>query len=150
MTRLTTLTSQPTPALIEQLAVSPSFGCLTRPAFELSLACVDSSDMAVIYFDIDWMKQANDRYTKEGVNDRIRAAIAFRRDDIGQWFSGDEFVAFLSLEDALGFAQRVQAQLHEQGLSATILIQTSSRDIDQAERTLSACKARGRNRIYVN
>lgn len=136
-------------ATIRKLAINPNFGCLTRNALDIMLEDFDWRDMAIVYLDIDNLKAANDRWGKEEVNRRIRESIEFRATDFSNYFSGDEIVAIVPVNDCLGLVQRVQRELNSRDMSATILILTNSRDIDSAEQTLSNLKYVGKNTIYV-
>ena len=131
-----------TPDIIARLSVNRWFGCLTRNALDLALETTDRAGKAVVYFDIDRLKAANSTYGKEEVSRRIREVFAqMRHDDIilGNWFSGDEFVAIVPMADAIGFAKRMQASLRQQALSATFLVWTHQ-DMDAAERLLTVIK----------
>jgi GGDEF domain-containing protein len=134
---------------IRQLSINKSFGCLTRNAFEFLLDGMDWRNKCILYFDIDNLKTANNEYGKAGVNERIKDSISFRATDIAQWFSGDEFVAVVSIEDVLGFARRIQKELHSRGLSATFIILTNSTDIDRAETLVSEGKRFKKDSIYL-
>lgn len=142
-----------TPAHLDRLILNPWFGTLTRNAFDILLDQIDDwSNRAIVYFDIDGLKQANDRWGKAGSSKRIADALAWRAGDIGCWFSGDEFAAIVPVADALEFAQRIQSELRLQEMSATIVILSSPggrEAIDRAETLVSECKTRARNTIYV-
>lgn len=111
---------------IEQLMFNRSFGVLTREAFRLLITRIPTDSTALVVFDIDNMKAANTKLGKEEVNKRLALAFSFRSGDIllGQTFSGDEFAALIHGDDAEGFALRLQQALHQQGMSATIVIET--------------------------
>lgn len=135
---------------LDRLVYNRWFGCLTRNAFEIQLEQIDWRGKAIVYFDIDNLKLANDSWGKEESSRKIAESIAFRRTDIGQWFSGDEFAAVVSLDDAVGFAKRIQKELTARDMSATFLIATGIRDVDHAERVLSKMKTNvGKARIYI-
>ena len=105
-------------------------GCLTRPALELFLGSINdrlydpSSELVFVGWDIDGMKQANTQYSEPGTNDRLFRSYnpILQHDAIGTVWSGDEYIAVVSSSDAIGFAQRMQDNLHTNGLSATFII----------------------------
>lgn len=105
--------------------INPVFGCLTRAGVEDALKGLDLRDRVIVYLDIDDMKACNARYGMAGVNVKIAAALAaIRKTDIvsGQWFSGDEFIGFVYIVDALAFARRWQAAFKAQGLGCTVVV----------------------------
>src|SRR5690606_22896839 len=71
--------------------------------------------LAVVYMDLDWFKEVNDRLGHSAgdqilsyVGERLRATV--RQGDIAARIGGDEFVVVgevADLEDAERFAQRV-------------------------------------------
>lgn len=139
------------PSIIARLSTNVWFGCLTRQALDLALEATDLTGKAIVYFDIDRLKAANERWGKAESSRRIREALACRAEDVilGNWFSGDEFAAIVPTTDALGFARRIQAELQAREMSATFLVWTR-RDMDAAEIGLAAIKDRGiRAAIYV-
>lgn len=117
-----------------------TFGTLTRQALDIEiLPSIDTSTLALVYFDIDRLRYLNEEYGKAerkqpdqpSVNERIAAAFALMRAEdviIGQWFSGDEFIALVPDQDVLGFTDRLQAQLRANGVTATFLIVTIWQD----------------------
>jgi GGDEF domain-containing protein len=156
-------------ALRAKLAVyqrSPSFGCYTRQALDLDiLPNFDPTGFDLLYFDIDSLTKLNDQYGKAErkhadlacVNERIAASFAAMRSAdiiIGQWFSGDEFIALIPSDDAYGFANRLADVLRSNGVTATmVLITLAGRSIrltiDAADNLTSAAKHIGlRNRIH--
>lgn len=125
------------------LRTNPWFGVLTRNAFDQYLRSVEWTHKAIIYLDVDGLKQANNKWGKEESSRRIRAALSVRSNDIGTWFSGDEFALVVDIHDALGVALRLRDAFHAQNMSATFLIATGGtgpRDIDTAEKMLSMLK----------
>lgn len=112
---------------------------------------IDLSGMSFVYFDLDGMKQANTQYGKAEVNRKIKSAMHFRESDIvvGQVFSGDEFVALVPIQDAYGFARRLQDSLTEHKLSATILV-SNENDIVAGEDKLAKIKDSGFRAIIVD
>ncbi len=122
-------------AIIARRSMSSAFGCLTRSAVEDELTSRDLAGMALVYFDVDNMKTHNAVRGKTGVNLAIAYAIKTRGDDIiiGQWFSGDEFIALVPVDDALGYAQRVQARFADANMSATFVIKTIPDDANVLE-----------------
>jgi GGDEF domain-containing protein len=136
---------------IAQLQRSPVFGCYSRAGIEDVLAGADLSDRAVVYFDIDNMKQANEQHGKTGVNLKIRAALGGVRETdivIGQWFSGDEFIALVTLADAFGFVTHLRAAFIREGLGATFAVLSIADGIEaateRADQLITASKVAGR------
>ena len=149
-------------AKIHRLSISLWFGVLTRQGLDEALADLDVTGLYLVFFDIDRLKQANDRYGKVKSSAYIKASIQPRANDIlgekeriiGQWFSGDEFVGIFTESEVLGYAQRVQRTLHQYQMSATFIILPAThrvnvlRTIDYADAVCQMLKARGvRNRI---
>lgn len=157
-------------ALNAKLAIyqrSVSFGCYTRQALNIDiLPTFDTTGITLVYIDIDGLKQLNDQYGKElridpakpCVNERIATSLAAMRSDdviIGQWFSGDEFIALVPSNDADGYAARLQAALISNGVTATFVILDYNASvplvnaIDKAETICATLKAAGlRNQIH--
>lgn len=111
--------------LIERLSISPVFGCLTRNALDIQLEILDLTDKSIVFFDIDSLKAANVAWGKELVNFKITQSLrAHRFSDlvVGQWFSGDEFVAIVPTGDSVGFAERILKALQFRQMSATFII----------------------------
>lgn len=146
---------------------SPAFGCYTRQALEIDiLPTLNLAGFAIIHIDIDGLSAKNELYGKDqridparaSVNERVSATFASMRNDdtiLGQWFSGDEFIALLAACDACGFASRLQAELNKRDLTATmtILDYTPAIPILEAcgiaDSITAICKAAGlRNRIH--
>jgi GGDEF domain-containing protein len=104
--------------LSQSLMQCPVFGCLTRQGIERRRRKVGN---AVVFADIDKMKEANSLWGYEETNRRIAAAIADLRGDLvmGRWFSGDEFVISCNGQDGDALCQRIQDVFAAQGLSIT-------------------------------
>jgi len=149
--------------------ISEAFGCYTRKALTRDLLpSFDARGFAIVYFDIDGLTQLNNAYGKAErkhpavphVNERIFAAFAAMRTAdvlIGQWFSGDEFVALVPAADAYGFTLRLQAALRANGITATFVLQvynhsiTLRQAIDLADNETSRYKSAGlRDRIHIS
>lgn len=111
-------------AIIERLSVSSAFGCLTRPALDLLLEGMPLDGLAVVFWDIDGLNLKNKQWGKPESSRRIKEAVAARSTDCvaGQVFSGDEFIAFPLVQDAIPMAERIQAHLHSLEMSATFYI----------------------------
>lgn len=115
---------------IHRLSVSLWFGVLTRQGLDEALKDLDVTGLQLVFFDIDRLKQANERYGKIKSSAYIKASIHPRANDIlgekerivGQWFSGDEFIGLFADNEAIGYAQRVQRTLHSYAMSATFII----------------------------
>jgi len=149
---------------VSELSVSPWFGCLTRNALDVAIRAIDTADLWVCFFDIDRLKQANERWGKLTTSNKIAASIKPRSSDllaeyhlpiVGQWFSGDEFVAILPEADVLGYAQRVQKALHSEELSATFVLVSCGYmvntylTINYADKVASYVKADGHRNLIV-
>ena len=146
---------------------SSAFGCYTRAALEIDiLPTFDTTGLTLVFLDIDHLKALNDRYGKAVrknadqlcVNERISAAFAAMRSAdvlIGQWFSGDEFIALVPDIDASGFASRLRFELGLYAITATFVIapiwhtQPLIETINAADNTASWYKAQDkRNSIH--
>lgn len=149
--------------------ISEAFGCYTRKALTRDLLPgFDARGFAIVYLDIDSLTLLNEAYGKAerknadvpSVNERIFASFAAMRSAdvlIGQWFSGDEFVALVPAADAYGFTQRLQAELRANGITATFVLQvydhsiTLREAIDLADNETSKYKLAGlRDRIHIS
>jgi GGDEF domain-containing protein len=126
-------------ALIKVLSVDPAFGVMTRPAIENELRQAGQVARYIVYGDIDQMKQVNDKYTHDGANARIKAALKIRSEDLllkARWFSGDELVFFLVGNDPDGFCNRLRRAFEAEGLSITTTYKIFSGDIQNDVRVL--------------
>lgn len=112
------------PDILHRLAISPVFGVPTRSALEVALLDFDLTGLALVYFDIDQLKQANELWGKVVSSRKIATALHARATDllIGQWFSGDEFLALVPIQDATAYAEVLLASFKAQSMSATIVI----------------------------
>lgn len=114
--------------LITRLSYNRGFGCLTRQALDILLEEMPLEGLAIVYWDIDGLKQKNDPelggWGKEESNRRINDSIQARGTDCvaGQVHSGDEFIAFPPAEDAVSMAQRILERLWQNEMSATFYI----------------------------
>lgn len=117
-------TIQALQAKLAYASYSQHFGCATRQGLELALEDIDLNGRTIIFWDIDGLKAYNARYGLPESNRRIGSALKARAGDVffGQWYSGDEFAAFVPDADAAGFARRLQDGLHAIGISATFVI----------------------------
>src|SRR4051812_411795 len=96
----------------QRLSISKSFGCLNRNGLDEAISDIDLTGFSLVYIDVDDLKLNNRKFGKPGVNTRTKEAIHMRRwydVIIGQWFSGDEFAAFVETEKAFDFALWLQA-----------------------------------------
>ncbi len=108
---------------LRKALTSPWFDCWNRNALDLLIESEQiPANYALVLLDVDKLKQANELYGKEGSSLRIRRSLAREKDKIYCVFSGDEMAAFVPYSDAVGFAQRLQSELHSNGLSATFVI----------------------------
>lgn len=152
---------------IKKYQRSAVFGCYTRQALDLDiLPTFDPAGFDLLYFDIDGLTRLNATYGKAerkiadvpSVNERIAASLAaMRRDDIivGQWFSGDEFIALVPAADLVGFAKRLADVLRSNGITATMTLASIPADlgltlaIDAADTLTAGAKSLGlRDRIH--
>jgi diguanylate cyclase (GGDEF)-like protein len=121
-------------------------GCHRRAAVDEAWPKLDHSKVSVIFFDIDGLNAANDRYGYAGVNKRIAAVwdalrLYIRASDVsGLIQGGDEFIIVAPHADAVGLAVRVQKLLYFVGLSA-------SRAIVYAQADLSAVLAQANDAV---
>jgi len=114
--------------LVELLKWNQELGCYTRQAFE-NVVWPEISSQAVwlVFFDVDGMKELNSRGSWDETSALIKRSIVMRSSDYvaGQVLSGDEFVVAISnnsKRDALdprGLCQRILANFHKEGASAT-------------------------------
>ena len=114
-------------AKCQRLSVSNWFGCLNRNGLDEALAELNLDGLAMVYGDADDLKLANLKWGKVNASARIAQAIkkTIRRAiDIifGQWFSGDEFCAFVPVETAYAFAQHWQSNFKAVDMSISICI----------------------------
>lgn len=150
--------------IVDRLSINPWFNCLTRTALNEVLNTIAVDDLWLCYFDVDRLKHWNDIYGKIAASQNIARSIKPRGEDIlgdgkqpvvGQWFSGDEFLALLPHDNVLGYAQRVQRNLARYKMSATFVLlpanhrSTVFASIDYAEGTTSLIKAKGHRGIIV-
>ena len=110
--------------LIERLSVNQAFGCLTRQALDVLLEVMPLDGLGVVFWDVDYLKQANDRWGKTESSARIKEAIKSRATDCvaGQVWSGDEMIAFPPLAEAEQMAGRLYQAFLAQRMSATFVV----------------------------
>lgn len=143
---------------IARLSTNAIFGCLTRQALDIFLEGFELKGTCAVFWDVDGLKQANERWGKSESSSRIREAIKARITDCvaGQVFSGDEFIAFPPIDDAVDMAWRILERFRTLEMSATFIL-TPPRPGETADELLSrvdeACaerKERGqRNTVHV-
>jgi predicted signal transduction protein with EAL and GGDEF domain len=111
-------------AKCERLSVSRWFGCLNRNGLDEAIAGMDFGGLALVYADVDDLKTANERWGKAQSSARIAQALKMRSNDIlfGQWFSGDEFAAFVPVDEAYAFALRLQENFKKVSMGVSICI----------------------------
>jgi GGDEF domain-containing protein len=138
---------------LERVTTSTWFGCLTRNGVDEVLLSADLTGLSLVYFDLDELKKANDKWGKPESSRRVAEVISQLRSAdiiIGQWFSGDEFLCLVPSSTAAGFAHRCLSLLHEQEMSATFVIvnikaHSNIPKIGEAcDKIVNACKKRGR------
>lgn len=102
---------------------SPWFMCWNNNALRIAIANnAINLTYAAVYLDVDGLKAMNNVHGKLGSSERIRKGIARHSDDIYQTFSGDELIAFVPRDDALGYAQRLIDDMSLHGVKATFVI----------------------------
>jgi len=111
-------------AKCQRLSYSNWFGCLNRNGLDEALAELSLDGLAMVYGDADDLKLANLKWGKPNASARIAQAIKMRETDVicGQWFSGDEFCAFVPVETAYAFAQHWQSNFRVVEMSISICI----------------------------
>jgi two-component system, cell cycle response regulator len=157
-------------------------GCASRRAVmrylaeEMELAQRRESDLAVVLFDLDYLKEINDTYghlagdsVLRTFGDWLHGEGAHRARDCAGRFGGDEFIVVLpetNLEGALRFAERARDYLSgvsfdfggrsvQASLSAGIAawpapsVETLEQLIENADAALYQAKQGGRNRIHL-
>ena len=88
--------------LIKELAWNDDYGCFTRAGFEKVVwDQIAHKARWLIFFDVDFMHELNDRHGYDGVNAIIKKSLPLRESDFkaGQWFSGDEFIVCITDDD---------------------------------------------------
>ena len=142
-----------------------------RLAHEMERSKRSGDSFAVLFLDLDRLKELNDRYGHEHGNtvlrmvaDEIRRTI--RATDLAARYGGDEFVALLTRTDragALRVADAVRERVEQAGrrlgyLSGQITVSIGVAEFDpnapgegalleQADRALYLAKSAGRNNI---
>ena len=111
-------------AKCQRLSVSNWFGCLNRNGLDEAIAELNFDGLCLVYGDVDDLKLANLKWGKVNSSARIAQAIKMRETDVicGQWFSGDEFCAFVPVETAYAFAQHWQSNFRSVDMSISICI----------------------------
>lgn len=111
-------------AKCERLSISRWFGCLNRNGLDEAISGMDFAGLSLVYIDVDDLKLANNRWGKVESSARIAKAIKMRRSDVvfGQWFSGDEFAAFVPNDVAYSFAMHWQQNFKAVDMSISVCI----------------------------
>lgn len=164
-------------AMIEQMQRDSLTGLYNKAATQehirTKLASAPEESFAFLILDIDDFKSVNDRFG-HSAGDTVLAQFAqtvggrFRREDVVGRIGGDEFVAFLPMDDAAS-AEKKAAELVEAlrmdietdtgtcSLSASIgvaFVPDSGRDFEtlyrHADRALYQAKACGKNRYVMD
>lgn len=119
-------------AKCQRLQTSRWFGCLTRNGLDEAITELDLTGLCLVYWDVDDLKRANELWGKPESSARIANAIKMRGSDIicGQYFSGDEFMAFIPVDEALGFVRRLRMNFAAVDMSATYVIAENLTDFD--------------------
>jgi GGDEF domain-containing protein len=111
---------------IAQFSICPTYGILTRQGLDRSWLKLERrfQHLAVIFFDVDHMHKANEKYGYEEVDRRIRQSLNQSRstERVGRWYSGDEIVIICPIAESEVAARRIAAAFAENGLSVTMAI----------------------------
>lgn len=112
------------------LLIDPAYGCLTRHG----LARRWTGTGAILFFDIDGMRELNKRHGYAVVDHRIGGALAAtcRAGEAvaARWASGDELVIWLTDIDLVPLVlPRLHRALAERGLSAMVAAAPAERDL---------------------
>lgn len=98
-------------------------GILTRETFDVELTYIDPTGLALVVWDIDNLKEHNNRHGKLVSTTKMRnGARCSNVEMTAHLWSGDEYASICRMQDAIGLANRVQAGLHIEGMSATFVI----------------------------
>lgn len=129
-------------------------------------------NVAVLFCDIDWFKEVNDRYGHAAGDEVLRVTaerirISIRQDDIAARFGGDEMLVVLAgvrdLAEALRVADKVRSACRDEiGVAGSVLQVTVSigvvlaragQPIDEviadADRAMYEAKQSGRDRVVA-
>ena len=136
---------------VTHLMVDATYGVLTRNGLDLRWRQLgaQADRLEVVFFDLDELHAANERYGYADVDRRIRAALQVRASDlcVARWYSGDELVIVVGAGDGHGAAERILARLRANGLSATFGVVPAQRHLAQAvmaaSRKVQSAKALG-------
>lgn len=109
---------------IEYITHSRWTGLMTRETFDIELRyIVNFNELALVFWDIDELKSANNKYGKVVCSAKMRAGAREAGIElVANVWSGDEFCAIVPMQDALGLANRVQRGLKAEEMSATFVI----------------------------
>jgi GGDEF domain-containing protein len=103
----------------------------------------------VIFFDLDYIHDHNERWGYDVTDNRIRAVMSqINHYWTFRWYSGDEFGLLCAASDAGGFADRVKLLLREQGMTATfgiapIVDDDLEKSLSRAASLVQEAKAKG-------
>ena len=131
---------------VKRISINRWIGIMTREAFEVELEESDLSCKSLVYWDVDGLKEANNKYGKVSSSMRMRQSLDRQADLIGMVFSGDEKLALIDTCEAMEFAKRIQARYRLNELDATFVIRHSWTDVWQAVSEMDdLCNALKRN-----
>jgi GGDEF domain-containing protein len=106
-----------------QLSTCRDFEILSRHGLETAWAKIVGADSwpayDLVFFDLDGLKQLNERIGYVGANNLIRQSFAKMRgtEYLGRWYSGDEFVGIFPASQSKRILQRLIESFAEHNLS---------------------------------
>ncbi len=116
------------------LTTDHSWGVRSQGAWHMRrrwiATCAICRPVDVVHFDVDKLKQYNAELGEEEVNRRLK--IALRKQDIDRLQHGDECVAVVWSREGMSAARTIQGKLHEQGMSATIVVVRRTRKVRES------------------
>lgn len=135
--------------VVDYLYFDRSYGILTRGAIELEIRHSKKELLKyLVYLDIDYLHEFNNKVGHDEANNRIRRALHFRSSDLvicGRWYSGDEIVIIID-GDPLAFCARLGESFSREEMSATTaFVPFSGRileDVKKAKKIVDEKKAK--------
>jgi|GEM_PF-1645838 len=135
------------------------YGVLTRTALEEDWTEQrQTPDLAICFFDIDYLKILNTELGQDETNRRINQAFSVARSNelikLGRFFSGDEFLILAPKNQIVAACDRVMAALGDHGISATAVVvlyegqETLADAVRKAGDLVTQCKAKEKGKTY--